>query len=282
MDMNKKLKADSGNGYSRKTTCRSLCLAAGCMLALLSVAPAAVVYTSSYDGSVLPTATAGTAANPKWSIVASSGTFSTGNTGGVLNAVTTGTASMQAWAVGTSSGTPYSGSTAGVWSTSTATVDFNLQVISGVGGNAATGNGFGIQLSDASNRFYGFYIGPTAIFAQTGASTGISISTASLGLDTSDFNTYRVVMDAGKASLYVNDDSTPIFSMVSGFTLGATRTALLFGDFSSSESGSYNLDYLSWSNTTAEFAAPIPEPTAAALAGLAGVCGVVFRRRRSI
>lgn len=259
---------------------RRLCLAASCLLAIsLAPASAAVIYTSTYDGSTLPTATAGTTLNPKWALGGSSGTFSVNTTGGVLNAVTTGTTSTQFWAIGTTSGSPWSGSTTGVWATNTATLDFNLQVTAGVGGNPATGNGFMIQLSDANNRFFSFYIGPTAFTFQTGAATSVSVTTASLGLDTSLFHLYRIAMDGGKASLYVQGNSTPIFNMVSGVNLGVTRTSIIFGDGSSAESGSYGLDYLNWSNTTAEFAAPIPEP-GSALLGMTGLIGISFLRRR--
>lgn len=276
------LKPHSETGLALTPTLRRFNAVACLLLAAAVSAPAAVVYTSSYDGSTLPTATAGTTANPKWALGGATGTFSAGNSGGSLNAVTTGTLSTQWWAVGTNGGVAYAGSTANVWNTSTATVDFNLQVTAGVGGNVATGNGFAIQLTDLSNRFFNFYIGPTTFLYQTGASTGTSITTASLGIDTSLFHSYRIAMDAGKASLYIDGNTTPIFNMVSGFTLGATRTAMIFGDLSSAESGSFNLDSLSWSNTTADFS-PIPEPGTAALAGLGCFLGLIaLRRRRAV
>lgn len=256
-----------------------------CALAVLSMtASGAVIYTSAYEASTLPTGTAGTTANPKWALGGNTGTYSATISDGTLEAVTTGTASTQWWAIGTTTGgASWAGSTPGVWSTSTATVDFTLQVNSGTGGNVATGNGFAIQLSDSSNRLFSFYIGPTSFLFQTALSTGISITTASLGIDTSLYHTYRIAMEGGKASLYIEGNETPIFSMVSGFTIGGvTRTSILFGDLSSAESGSYNLESMRWSNTTADFSAPIPEPCAVALIGMAGLLGIVKARRRSL
>lgn len=278
--MKNNINIHSWAGVCLASSMRYFSLVACLMMTAAISASGAVIYTSSYDGSTLPTATVGTTANPKWALGGNSGTYSATSTGGVLNAVTTGNASYQWWNVGTNGGVTYAGSTAGVWNTSTATVDFNLQVTAGTGGNASTGNGFAIQLSDLSNRFYSFYIGPTSFFYQTGASTGTTITTASLGIDTSLYHTYRIAMDGGKASLYIDDNATPIFSLVSGFTI-ATRTAILFGDLSTAESGSYNLNSMSWSNTTAEFLAPIPEPSVIALASLAGLIGIVMMRHRT-
>lgn len=242
---------------------------------------APVVYTSSYSGSTLPNATAGTFADPLWHFGVPSGTFIASSNGDVLNASTTGIASTQWWAVGTSSNTTWAGSTPNVWNTSTATVDFRLQVISGEGGNAATGNGFMIQLSDLNNKFYSFYIGPTAFTFQNGASTSLSVTTSSLGIDTSLYHTYRVAMSDGIASLYIDTLVDPIFSTVAGVALGANRTSILFGDGSSAESGAFNLDSISWSNATAEFSAPIPEPATVALMGIAAMA-VIFRARRKV
>lgn len=241
---------------------------------------APVLYTSSYSASTLPNATAGTSADPLWYFTSPTGTYSASIVNGALNASTVGVGSTQWWALGTASGSTWSGSTPGVWNTSTATVDFRLQVLSGEGGNTATGNGFMLQLSDSANRFYTFYAGPTAFTFQNGASTSLSVTSSSLGIDTSLYHTYRVAMSGGVASLYIDGLENPIFSTVSGITLGSTvRTSILFGDGSSAMSGSYNLDYINWSNTTSEFSAPIPEPAMITLLGVAGLV-LVLRRRR--
>ncbi len=249
-----------------------------CLLVNTTVSQSAVIYTSSYEADTLPNATQGTLANPLWHRAAPTGTYHAEATGGRLVASTT-TVGDQWWAVGTNSSATYTGSTPGVWNTGTGTVDFRLSVSAGSGGNAATGNGFMIQLSDSANRFYTFYIGPSAFTFQNGAATSLSVTTTSLGLSTAAFHTYRIALDNGKASLYVDDRVTPVFDSVAGITFGtATRTALLFGDAAGAMTGSFQLDHLRWSNTTAHFAAPVPEPATALLGVAAGLLLLCTRR----
>ncbi len=228
-----------------------------------SLASAAVVYTSSYLANALPSATAGTTADPLWHIGASGGTASVAN--GILSVSTTTITSNQFWAVGNSSAnTAYAGSTPGVWNTSTATIDFRLQVTAQVGTTTSTARGgFTIQVTDqTSANSYTFHIGTTG-FTYSGTS-GLSAE----GYDNSSgFKNYRIVIKDGKASFYVEGIANPIFKDVTGAGV-AGRNAILFGDISSGVSGSYNLDYLQWSNSVAEFAAPIPEPGVTALLGL--------------
>lgn len=257
-----------------------LYLVGGGLIASMSTS-SAVIYTSTYDGATLPTATTGTTADPKWSLGGTAGTFSANVNAGVLNASTiTDNASVQWWALGTTTGgVPFSGSTSSAWNTSTATIDFNLQVTAASGGNLATGNGFMLQLTDKNNLFYSLYIGTTTITYTTSATTSTSVTTASLGIDTMSYNLYRVALEGGKLSLYVQGVANPIFNLVSGISLGVTRNAMIIGDGSSAESGTYNLDYMNWSNTTAEFLSPVPEPGSVALVGFGLFSSLLFMRR---
>lgn len=257
--------------YSKKLTLLSLCAIA---LAFSGHVCAAVIYTSTYDASALPTDS-----SPLW-FGAGSGTNSVAISNGTMVVSTmSATSANRYWAIGTSGSTVWGASTA--WNTGTATVDFRISVSNTLAADSQVAQGFWMQLTDTSNRFWNFYIGNNVIYSNNqvnGVTTAIDIG--SLGVDTSIFNTYRIAMSGGVASLYINDIALPVFSNVSGVS-SISRTAIMFGDAASFQSSSYVLDYINWSNTVAEFSAPIPEPGTAALFGISALFGFALVWRRS-
>lgn len=243
-------------------------LACACMAQL----GASVIYTSTYDGSALPTAS-----SPAWYQDAQ-GDWSASTSNGVLSASTMPNAGwLLYWAIGTNDGDPWG--TSSVWNTSVATVDFRVKVLDTVS-DPGKPSGFWIQLTDLSSRFWNFYVGENTLYSNN-AVTGdtISVDLASLGINTAAFNDYRIAMSNGVASVYVNGRQTPLFDSVSGVSF-VTRTAMIFGDAASFESAAYELDYLNWSNTTAEFSAPIPEAGTMALLGVGAMVGIAVRMGR--
>lgn len=241
----------------------------------LSAAP--ISYTSEYNGNVVPNATLGTIADPVWDEV-STGSGSIVSANGILqaNSMNTTDSNYLFWMIGDNDGS-LSG-TSQAWNVTPSvgvTVDFNVQVTaakSNGGGDSTQQGGFNIQVSDGQHGI-SFYFGLTSIIA-----TGASSYTTAIPLDlSSSSNTFRITLQDGAATLYMNDLAAPIFSALDGTATLAGYNRVLFGDFTSVYSGSYNLDYVSWNNTVAEFSAPIPEPSAFMLLG--GVC-LLFGLRR--
>lgn len=99
-----------------------------------------------------------------------------------------------------------------------------------------------------------------------------------LNIDTTQFHTYRVVVDQTANpvySLYVDNDPTPAFTTNDFWFTSAGFNKLVYGDFSSGGlAGIVETDFVSWT----EGAFPVPEPTG--VAAVAGLALLGARRRR--
>jgi len=146
------------------------------------------------------------------------------------------------------------------WSSAPATgstVDFNLNVTAG---------SITIRAGDTS----GYY---NYVFTTSAVSNGTSVA-----IDNTIFHTYRITFQNGFTNLYVDANSTPLFTNVARINLASVNN-LIFGDTSSSSGGAWNLTNISWSNAVAEFSAPIPEPSSVLLVGLSALFGLMGLRR---
>lgn len=242
----------------------------------------AITYTSQYQGTSLPSTSGGTIADPSWELIANTGSTAT-SAGGFItgSTVDAADANMQFWMIGDNDG--HLSGTNAAWSVNPekgVTVDFRIQVLSSVAvGEGGTGKagGFMIVVEDGV-RTGEFYFSTDKIFFK-----GASSYSTSMPLNlTTGFTTFRITMKDGFLSLYLEDMETPLFSELQGGSLvGYNR--VLFGDFDSTYSGSFNLEFLKWNNEIAEFSAPVavPEP-AMAMVVLSGVGAVILGRKRFI
>lgn len=265
----------------KRTLFSSKRLIASSILTLLLLAETSfavpITYTSQYSANALPTATAATVSDPLWVLSASG----TGSSAAIVNGnlaastmETTGT-NQQFWMLGNNAGSTVG--TYQAWSLNSATgvtVDFNLQVLEtkdNGGGSSSQGGGFMIQVADGS---FGtsLYFGTSSIII-TGASSYTYTPTS---FDLTDFNTFRITMQNGQVTLYSSNSETPIFTALPGSGTLANYNRILMGDFTSTYSGSYNLDYIAWNNTLAEFSAPVPEPSTFTFLGCLGIFWIFY------
>lgn len=159
--------------------------------------------------------------------------------------------------------------TAWVGSNSTgSTVDITIRLDSG---------SFYLRLGNESGYNY-FYMQASRVWL--GGSGGAS---AYYYMDTTDdFHVFRIAQKNGEATLYVDDNTTPLVANWDSSS-SANFNNLVFGDFSTSNNsgGVWNLRNLSWTNAGAEFSAPvIPEPTIPLLLGLSSILVCLSRNRR--
>lgn len=92
-------------------------------------------------------------------------------------------------------------------------------------------------------------------------------------IDNTNFHTYRVTVLSTGATLYIDDNPTPIGTLATFRALGTNN--FRFGDFSGGEDAAFETDYIRIFDGGA--VAPVPEPAAMSLIGLGAL---VLRRRK--
>jgi hypothetical protein len=264
-----------------KATCAILLTSLGALISGSSLSAAPITYDSWYTADALPTASGGTIQDPSFQY-SSIGTVSATAADGLLSASTMpGAANQQFWRVGsyTTGGNTTNYGTQNAWSMDNATggtVDLTLQVTGSTTATPATGPQGGFTIFVGNNSHY------AVLFFNT---TGISFSGAATAANTTHVNTmlqtYRIVFQDGKLSLYEAGNNTALFAnLAMTATLGLNY--MYWGDGASAVSGSYNLGFIGWDNT-ANFSAPpvnpVPEPSTILLGLLGGMGMIVWRRK---
>lgn len=215
-----------------------------------------ITYTGEYDANVLPTDTEGSSNHPLWEIMAQETGAATHIEGDALVASTTESSgtNMLFWGIGDNDGRLVGTNQA--WSINPengVTVDFRIQVTATKphkNTESRLDGGFMIQVVDGE-RGVNFYFSPSGITAQ-----GASISKSDPMNLSTGYTNFRITMQDGKASLYQAEFETPIFSDIVGTETLRGYNRIIFGDFTSDFSGSYNLKFIKWNNTLANFSAP--------------------------
>lgn len=145
--------------------------------------------------------------------------------------------------------------------TTGSTIEFSLRVESlADGATNAT-----VIYFTTGGKGYGFFFRPNEISYQAGANPPVHFFDT-----TSDFNRYRITLSgAGEASLYVNNEVTPLISGYTGTALGTQSNLIYFGDASNSSIGGVvHWEYMAFTNS--EMVAPIPEAGSVMLLLLGG------------
>ncbi|CAN5792724.1 hypothetical protein BH09VER1_BH09VER1_19160 [soil metagenome] len=228
-------------------------------LTLLGTAEAqseSVAYTSKYEPRLLPSETEGTKANPVWYFQTHEGGIS--NTShGVLSASTMHCPEsdrLQFWQIGLDGEKEY-GNPVESWTAATAegvTIDFTIKVTDSHSDDIATsGVPGGFELLAASN---GHAIN---IYFDT---KGITAWGARITMDDShqntEFKTYRLVIQDGKASLFEAGSNAAIFSELTMRPTAEGYSAINFGTGTTTTSGAWELSFLGWNTKVAQLAPP--------------------------
>lgn len=232
-------------------------LVAGCLGLVVSMATSAraQIFTSSYEGTALPQ---DPPSNPIWSLQSDPGS-SASVSGGILTIVTAAPTQSLAYVLNGGSGTDWNPTTLGT------TVELNLKVDSQL---TTLGAGtFSIRTGSQT------WVMAFATNKITEVVSGVSVAAV-----TDDaFHIYRFTENdmGGNLNLYVDNSPTPLMSWA-GLASGANL--LVFGDNLDEVGGQMQWDYIRWTNQGAF--APIPEPSATALAALGGLGMIGFLRMK--
>jgi|GEM_PF-2580310 len=163
-----------------------------------------------------------------------------------------------------------------IWSASTdTTLEISMQVDSVYTGNYASTS---LYFTNGT-KDYRIFFAPTAILVGDigGTPAAPTGDFATYSFDTTGaFNTYRVTLESGSMSLYVNNSTTAAVSGYTG-TANDTSNVVYFGDVSGTVAGVSEWEYLAFTNAGAY--APVPEPTSLGLF-VAGLATVLLTRRR--
>lgn len=222
---------------------------------------APIVYTSQYVPTTLPQNTAGTIADPTWTLI-ESGSPSPSVSDNLLT-VTTSSVQDAFWLI-----------SGGAWNnTGTTTVDFTVKILDSVGSFAL--------FMGASNTGYSA-INVFSTYVSMDQPVGGNLT---YNMDNTNFQTFRLVTNGTSVSLYSAASATPIFANVD-FSSSLQANQIYFGDASSGIGSSFQVAHIGWNNSVSEFSAPdaypVPEPNMLSFFALAGaVSVVVIGMRRS-
>lgn len=253
-----------------------------------------ITYTSQYWPTTLPQNAAGIESDPAWYFYTGDAVNNTSSvSNGILSASTmnsSGFGRIQFWQVGQDIpdsgreyGTPYTAWQAN--SITGSTVDFTVRVTAAAyDSDPSAPGGFQVFVGDEDANM-NIFITPTGI---SGLGAGAYSVT---GRDNTVYQTYRIVSQydvvntSNRVWLFEAGNASPIFSYMApsgsnGFNF------INFGTYTSQTSGAWDLAFIGWNDTIAEysapnFIAPIPEPATGLLAvgGLLAFC--VFRKKLS-
>lgn len=217
-----------------------------------------ITYTSKYTATVLPPTSGGTVAVPAFTLSSSgSGNSAAISSQKLVASTTASIANSQVWLIGGGNGT------AGAWNISSATggtVDFSVRVTGANGAyNSLLGyqGGFMIQAADGVGTW-------TLYFNQVGISilggdivdNSVAFPWRDLSHDNTTLKTYRLSFKGGRLSLFEAGSPIAIFSNIPRYTGYGALNRLYFGDSSSLVSGSYELGFIGWNTSIADFTPP--------------------------
>jgi hypothetical protein len=229
---------------------------------------APITYTSRYEADVLPTAAAGTTANPQWKPHGDVNTYAAVGDGVLTMTYAKEAANVGFWHLGTG------GKPSDAWAADPdvgSTVDFRVRVESG-------DMPFSLGVADGNGQV-ALMFDPTKIVLQ-GKDYKNTAYTPSADHPTTDFETYRIAYKDGKVSLFAAYSDTPLVSDVLNAAVDINR--LYFGEASVSFYGKYDLEYIRWTNEAAVFSAPsAPEPGMLGVLSLGGLL-MLLRRRKGV
>lgn len=262
---------------------RSAFLAASLLIIGSVPVPAGpITYTSQYIPNALPSTGGGTVVNPSWDYSHSAvGTYTASVSDGILSASTMpAVGNTQSWKIGQAGSSTFGTSSA--WSLNAATgatIDFTIKVNASTGAGGSSPQvlgGFNIFVGDGS-KYASLYFSPTQISLWGATMPKIDHSNT-------EFQTFRIAFSNGLLSLYEAGNDTALISNVAMINT-AGYNQIYWGDGSSLVSGGFQLSYMGWNNTMAEYSAPpfspIPEPGAVALV-FAGCLVVLLSRWRVV
>jgi hypothetical protein len=201
-----------------------------------------VDFTTVYEGNVLPTA-----ATPAWSGVVTGSAVANSPSAGILTLSTL--VSENAYFE-----TPWSASTP-------TTLEFSMKVNSvDPAAFAATA----IYFTNGGPKDYRIAFTSSAILVGdiSGTPSNPSGTYATYAFDTTALTTYRITLEGGALSLYLNNSPTAAVSGYTG-TGDYTGNAFIFGDASGNVGGTSEWQYVAFTNDGAF--APVPEPAAVGL-----------------